>query len=97
MKVNPYLLVYFSSCNCHVLQVLDITVTGIHATAWGDAMIDKVSANAPVGVALDTTATQLKEEKRTEKNSSYKKQELSYGHHPQDMLITEEQQVQSRV
>lgn len=73
IKINPYLLVYFSHSNCHILQVLDITVTGIHATAGGDAMIGKVSANGPVGVTLDTTATQLKEEKIKEKISSCKK------------------------
>lgn len=59
-----YLLVYFSGSHGHVAQVLSVTVTGVHATARGDAVLEEVRAGAPVGVALDATAAQLGGDKR---------------------------------
>lgn len=54
-----YLLVYFSGSHGHVAQVLSVTVTGVHATARRDAVLEEVRAGAPVGVALNATAAQL--------------------------------------
>lgn len=54
-----YLLVYFSGSHGHVAQILSVTVTGVHATACRDAVLEEVRAGAPVGVALNATAAQL--------------------------------------
>lgn len=54
-----YLLVDFSGSHGHVAQILSVTVTGVHATARGDAVLEEVRAGAPVGVALNATAAQL--------------------------------------
>lgn len=54
-----YLLVYFSGGHGHVAQILSVTVTGVHATARRDTVLEEVRAGAPVGVALNATAAQL--------------------------------------
>lgn len=41
------------------MQILGITIGVIHAATWGDAMLWKVGAGAPVGIVLHTTAAQL--------------------------------------
>lgn len=41
------------------MQILGITIGVVHAATWGDAVLQKVGAGAPVGVVLHPTAAQL--------------------------------------
>lgn len=60
---GPHLLIYFSSSHGHIAQILWVTVTGVHATTWGNPMFKEVGAAAPVGVVLNAAAAQLEKNK----------------------------------